>query len=115
MPLSRAAQKTLVEMAALEDDENGELVCEGRTCYLGYRRVGRAVADDLLRCAAIKTDQTSENVYRYIIIETGKAIVRRPELADEVVRAVFAGKPFDIVNDRIKLLSAGDTQKKDGE
>lgn len=105
MPLSSAALSTLREMAELEDDENGdgELVCEGNVCYIGPRRVARRTADELLRCAAIRTDLSSDGVYRYVVNATGKAIVRRPELADEVFAAVLRGRPFDIVDDHIKL------------
>ena len=86
-----------------EDFENAEIVCEGIECWLGIRRVACVTVDMLLRLVCLSED--SENkVRRYTINGTGEAVLRRPELVEEIAQALVSRKPFSIKNDQVKYL-----------
>ena len=80
-----------------------EIVRDGNAWWLGCDRLRASTVDELHRCVAISSTGES-GMEHFVINGTGRAIARRPALAEEVARAVFAGKPFTIRDDRVALL-----------
>lgn len=94
----------LREIAASED---GEIVAEGTQVYIGPRRTNWGVLKALLRCGAVSASDVSSIMQRYVINESGRAIMRRPELAKELANAYLSHEgPFTIRNDRVVPLEA---------
>lgn len=82
-------------LMALPDDEGKEIVCDGRSCAIGFERISRGTVNALLRHIAVKdSGYAGTGVDIYIPTENTKHIIARPTLADEMVGRVIAGKPF---------------------
>ena len=106
--MTPGARRVLEELAA---DEECDLVQEGRTVYCGSRQTTSRVVNELLNLMALSitsADGFQQKITYYGINDIGHAILRRPELETEIRRAIYAKerKPFSIVGDKIKFLSA---------
>jgi hypothetical protein len=107
--LSPTAIRLLQEMAAVPDDiaddeDDGTLLVEGIQVWFGDRRVHRRTFNKLLHATAVSP--LYDNAPYYQINETGRAIARRPELADEVYAAIIGGRgAFSIVDGHIVPLT----------
>lgn len=101
--MTPGARRVLQDM--IEDDEC-DLVVSGRLSYCGYRATTRRVVNELLGFMAISVSwQETESSIYYCVNDTGRAIIRRPDLANEVKAAVLGGKgAFTIKNDKIVYL-----------
>jgi hypothetical protein len=86
-------------------DEDEELVCEREQCWVGDHRTSWQVVRWLLRVLAIKDVSDTKGLTRYAINETGRALLRRPELEWEIFRAVLKKQSFTISKDRIVELT----------
>ena len=86
--------------------EDAELVGEGRSFWLAYRRVSRSTVNQLLRLVAISdcSDAGGAALERYKINEVGRAIVRRPEIIAEIETALRTGGAFTVRDNRIVSL-----------
>jgi hypothetical protein len=102
--LTPAALEILGLLAKHEHTEEGEIVCDRLNCYLGYRRVHWKTINKLSDCSAITNSAHNNDAKRYVITEIGHAILRRPELAEEVYLAYLRKKNFTIRNDRVVLM-----------
>lgn len=94
----------LALMCDHKDDPEGEIVCDGLACWLGDRQISRSTVAVLLHHLAIKDVSDVKGIDRYAINETGEAIVRRPQLAYEILEAVKVGRAFTTVDDRVQFL-----------
>lgn len=109
--LTPAARRVLTELA---EDDQIDLVSEGIEVYCGTRRTNWKVLRQLLDCMAVSitfgsnTGMIKDKGPTYFGINgTGRAIVRRPELADEVWLHIIGRKgPFQVVDDKITKLDA---------
>lgn len=107
--LTRAALRVL---KCLADDEECDLVADGTVVYCGDSRTNWQVLRQLLEHMAISitygsnTGGMREKGATYFgINHTGRSILRRPELADEVWLHLMRRKgPFQIINDRIRRM-----------
>jgi hypothetical protein len=102
--LSPTAIRLLQDMAATPDDSDDDdgnlLLVDGIMVYFGIRRVHRITFNKLIRATAISP--LYDNAPYYQINETGRAIARRPELADEVYASIIGGRgAFSIVDDHL--------------
>lgn len=99
--------KTLREMKEADEKENfddAEIACDGLVCYIGARQISRRTVNALLKLTLIKADW-SGGIERYVITETARHVLERPELEDELCAAILNGKNFTIADDhRIKLI-----------
>lgn len=103
--MTPAAVRILKDMI---EDENCDLVQEGRRAFCGNRQTMVAVINELLRGMAISLEYESDGYRVFSLNETGRAIYRRPELADEIFDHVMNHKgPFQIVGGKIVLLDGG--------
>lgn len=105
MILSPTAIRLLQDMAAvtLADEEDGTLLVDGIIVYFHHRRVHRKTFNKLIQATAISP--LYDGSMYFGLNDTGRAIARRPELADEVYAAILAGKgAFSIVDDRVVRL-----------
>lgn len=96
--LSKKATKTLeamVEAEAREDHDEAELVREKRTCWLGYERVSGKIVDELLMHVAVRSVSEPGSIERYVVSGTGREILKDPEVADRIVRALRSGIAVD--------------------
>lgn len=100
------ALKSALSKLALDkiDGYEPELVRDGRQCWLGFKRVpGRIIEEGLRYCAITLT--SNDGAERYAISDIGRAILRRPELAQEVLTAlVDRSSSFTVKGDRIVRL-----------
>lgn len=96
-------------MRELADDPDCDIAEEYGQIYCGNRRTTKRVINELLSLTAIKCtyrDQIPSGGYTlYGINETGKALLRRPILADELSRALLKGERFTVIDDRVVLLA----------
>ena len=107
--LTAAAMRVLERLA---DDDDIDLVAEGIQVYCGNDRTNWNVLKRLLDHMAVSitfgsnSGMMKEKGPTYFGINgTGRSILRRPELADEVWLHVMGRKgPFQIIDDHIKLL-----------
>lgn len=86
-------------------DTGEEIVCEGVQCWIGTRQTSWGLVRGLLRLLALKDVSDTKGLQRFTINDTGRAILRRPELENEITYHILKGKPFTVVNDHIKALS----------
>ncbi len=92
---------------SLGDDFEIDLVSEGRSVWMGMQRLRWSTVEGLHRCCAISdTNEGGGPVRRWQINSTGRAIARRPALADEVMVAIHSGQAFTIKDDRVVPLPA---------
>ncbi len=107
--LTPAAMRVLKSLA---DDDEDDLVAEGIVVYCGHRRTNWQVLRQLLDCMAVSITFGGNNgmmrekgATYFGINHTGRSIVQRPALADEVWLHCMRRKgPFQIVNNRIRRL-----------
>lgn len=92
------ARRVLQELA---DDDDCDLVTSGRLAYCGNRPTTLRVVNELLGCMAISISwkETETSIY-YAINDTGRSLLRRPELEGEIYAAIGGG-PFSIIDDKI--------------
>ena len=108
--MTPGAKRVLEDLVA---DEDCDLAQEGLAVYCGTRRTNVRVLKELLELVAVSITFGSGNgllkekgpTY-FGINDTGRALLRRPELEDELRRALYATprRPFSIRNDRIILI-----------
>lgn len=109
MMLTKAAIRVLQRLA---DDEDADLVAEGIHVYIENDRTNWKVLRQLLDCLAVSITFGGNNGLMaekgptyFGINGTGHAILRRPELADEIWLHVMGRKgSFSIVDDKIQPL-----------
>lgn len=77
--LSSRALDVLTAMRDHADEDDGELVQEGREVWIGQQRTSPRIVLALLRACAIKDDSDNgrDSFRRYVINETGLAILAR--------------------------------------
>ncbi len=79
--LTQAAHRALQEMVdaeAADDLDAAEIVREGRTAYLGDRRISSATVNQLLRWCLIRDGSYSREVERYTLNEDGRKAAADP-------------------------------------
>jgi len=94
MPLTKKMLEVMQLMydAELADNlEDAEIVCDGRSCWLGLERVPRKTVDGLLCFVAISLEEMGTQVERYTLNETGRMLLISPDRADEVQIATMNG------------------------
>lgn len=111
--MTPGARKVLQELA---DDETADLLREGRTVYCGNRQTTCRVVDELLGVLAISIlyrDGFETPTTYYGINDTGRALLRRPELETEIQAMLWAKTrtPFQIINDRVVALDSPEPEK----
>ena len=84
-----------------DDDYEAEVVRERRQCWRGAERVRNRVLDEAIRCSAVDSVGEEGGIERYVINGIGRAVLRRPELAEEVLAAALAGRRFTVRDDRV--------------
>lgn len=105
--LTPRALEVLRTLAAADEgdrqDDDGydlDLMVEGWTVYLGLDRIHRSTFNRLIVCGAVR--QAYDDGPYWVINDTGRAIARRPELADEVFAAYQRGRgSFSIIDDQL--------------
>lgn len=109
--MTPGARRVLKDLAA---DAECDLVQEGFVVYCGTRRTTSLVVNELLGLTAISIlyrDGFLTKFTNYGINTTGCALVRRPELEKELLRAIHARLPFQIIDDRIVMLDRNPIQR----
>ena len=99
-------RQVLEDMRTAEQKEtydDAEIVCDGSECWVGLRRISRRTVDGLLRLAAISPEKFDKSSV-YVLNDTGRALLKRPELATELRLALYQGRSFTIENEHIKYL-----------
>lgn len=104
--LSPRALEVLQQLAALpEGHEDADILVDGRYCMFGCEPIHRKTFNALIRCGALS--RAYDNGPYWVINETGRAIARRPALADEVFLTTMQGRgSFTIRDDRLVPLGA---------
>lgn len=99
--LTPRALVILRHLASLpEGHEDADIMVEGWKCYCGPEPIHRSTVNSLIRATAISP--AYDGGPYYVINDTGRAIARRPELADEVYAAIIGGKgAFTIIDDKL--------------
>ena len=81
--------RILTRLKEAEDADNlddAEIVCEGRTCYVGLDTVSKATVFELLRLVLISDDsEQGKGVERYSLNEEGRAMVADPKYIPKIV------------------------------
>lgn len=89
----------------LVDDDECDLVREGREVWCGDRQTTHVVLNELLRLTAISVTWGDGDRLTYFgINETGRSLLRRPVLEDELIIAIMGHMPFSIIDDRVVLI-----------
>lgn len=92
--------RCLIVADDLGQDDESTLLVEGWTVYLGCERVHRSTFNRLIICGAL-SQQYDDGPY-WGPNSTGRAIARRPELADEIAAHYQIGAgAFSIVDDQL--------------
>lgn len=99
-----ATLKTMIDADGAGQYEDAEIVCEGRSCWLGDRQVSRATVNSLLCMLVISDASDSGGIERYTVNEVGRALLQHPELAPRIAKAIAEQKPFSVSGDTIVLL-----------
>ena len=94
--MTPGARRVLQELA---DDEHCDLVAEGIQVWCGQRQTTRRVLNQLLWCVAISISWSEGKATYYCINDTGRAILRRPELEDEIHRTLLSGNGAFTIRD----------------
>jgi hypothetical protein len=87
--------KTMIEAEKAGEYDEAEIVCEGRTCWLGIERLSRKMVDSLVQHVAISHVSEPGSLERYTINGTGRKIAEDPSIADRVVSAILRGEVID--------------------
>jgi hypothetical protein len=96
--LTRRAIEVLKTMIAAEeagDHDDAEIVCEGRSCWLGCERLTRRLVDHLVVHVAVSYVSEPGSLERYVINGTGRRIAKNPEIADAILKALAKGQAID--------------------
>lgn len=94
-----AAMRCLRELAA---DEECDIIRERGTVFCGDTRIASRTLDELLCATAVSRINASHGIELFVLNSTGRAILRRPELADEITAAILSNQgPFTIRDDRV--------------
>ena len=103
--MTPGAKRVLLELA---EDEDKDILVEGRLAYVGNRQTTVMVVNELLRLTALDVVDRDDKTQRYTISATGHSLIRRPALEMELLRrfASLRRKPFTIIGDRIRPMSA---------
>jgi hypothetical protein len=93
----------------LRDIEDCDLCAEGIYVYCGDRQTTHKVLRELLWLMAVRVTWNEGRSMYYGINETGEALLRRPELEQELKAAIGASArkktgPFSIINDHIVFI-----------
>lgn len=109
--MTPGALRTLQDLAI---DEDIDLLVEGHLAYVGTRLTTCRVVNELLGCFALDVVDRDEKTRRYTISATGHSIIRRPQLEAELYRWMLARprRPFTIIGDRVKPVSALEKQSR---
>ncbi len=95
----------LIEIAAADGD--AEIVCEGRECWVGSRRISKRTVNGLLRLMAISRSSYGgdDAMELYTINLTGRSLIARPAFEAELLAAIAKRKPFMVTEDhKIKVM-----------
>lgn len=103
--MTPGAKRTLDELSSGEDCD---ILCDGVVCYVGSRRTTWSVVYELLRIIAIDDVSDSDKLKRYILNDTGRSLLRRPELEAELKEVLWSKtrKNFAVINDRVVVESS---------
>ena len=86
--------RILTRLKDAEDADNmddAEVVCEGRTCFVGLDTVSKAKVYELLRLVLISDDsEQGKGVERYSLNEEGRAMVNDPNYIPKIVPLLTA-------------------------
>ena len=96
--LSKRAIEVLNTMIAAEtagEHDDAEIVCEGRSCWLGTERLTRKLVDSLVFHVAVSHVSEPGSLERYVINGTGRRIAVDPRIADVILTALAGGTAFD--------------------
>ncbi|MBY3157188.1 hypothetical protein HFO56_33225 [Rhizobium laguerreae] len=96
--LSRRAVKvlrTMIEAENAGEYDEAEIVCEGRTCWLGVERLSRKMINSLVQHVAISHVSEPGSLERYTINGTGRKIAEDPSVADRVLKGLLRGEAMD--------------------
>lgn len=95
----------LETLQKLADSEEGEIVCEGKQCYIDLTSVDKRDVYALLRVTAI-SDATDEGgaLERYRLNSTGRSILFNPEIEHQITQALQQSghSAFTIENHTVK-------------
>lgn len=87
--ISKAAMRILTRLKDAEDADNlddAEVVCDGRTCYLGLDTVSKAKVFELLRLCLLSYDNSGGSEH-YLLNEDGRAMANDPNYIPKIVLA----------------------------
>lgn len=91
--LTRRALDVLSILAeAAPDDDDDHIAHDGGQVWVGCERLRHSTLAQLLAVCAVSEQDFGGSVRRYAINGTGRAILRRPQLALEVAAALRAGR-----------------------
>lgn len=101
--------KVLTRLTRPDDEgdltsETSELVCEGFACWAGDVRTNRRVVNLLVQYLLLTDVSDEGGIERYVISDTGRAALRRPELLGEISRALANRVAFTVRDDRVVAL-----------
>lgn len=100
--LTPAMKRLLVAMRTAEeanDLEDAEIVCDGIECWLGDVRTSRATVNRLLCLTLVSESSWGGGTDVFTINDAGRAVLKRPELADELATALASGRPFTVTDE----------------
>lgn len=96
--MTPAATRLLTAMR----DEEEDLVCDRLECWVGLTRFSRRTVTALLRLTAISECRFPGGGETYTLNDTGRALLRRPELEAELMNTLLKGSgSFTIRDDRV--------------
>ena len=94
--ISKAAMRVLTQMKAAEDTDDlddAEIVCEGRSCYVGLDSISKATVNELLRLVLVRDDSDQgKGMQRYSLNEEGRAMVADPDYVPKIVPLLAGGR-----------------------
>lgn len=86
----------------LIEDEDADVAAEGGVVFCGNRQTTARVLYELLRMTAVSVSWRDGDKFTYYHInDTGRALVRRPELEQEIYDALRGGQAFTLRDDRV--------------
>lgn len=107
--MTPAMKRHLAALVAAEgagDHDGAEIVCEGLSCWRGDDRISRSTVKRMLLLTLISASSVPGCTEVYTVNDAGRAVLRRPELAQELQSALRRGAPFTLgADDRVQALS----------